>query len=142
MIMKTTQPRIKEIVRDWHLIDADGEILGRMATKIADLLTGKTKAYFVHNVDCGDWVVVINSQGVRTTGKKLLQKKYQHYSGYPGGLKEITLKELMKKNPNKVILSAVSGMLPKNKLRDRRLKRLKIYSGEEHPYRDKKFLEV
>ncbi|MGB9911395.1 MAG: 50S ribosomal protein L13 [Microgenomates group bacterium] len=135
--MKTPTVKEKEIKREWHLIDAKGKILGRLATQIAQLLIGKHKPYFVPHLDCGDWVVVINAKKIKVTGRKEEQKVYTRYSGYPDGLKKITLKEQMTKDPRKVIIHAVSGMLPKNKLRDKRLARLKVFVDENHPYQDK-----
>ena len=134
---KTIPTCAKEIKREWHLIDAKGEILGRIAVKIAGALIGKTKPYYVAHLDCGDNVVVINAKEVAFTGQKEDQKKYYRHSGFPGGFKEITLADQMKKDPREVIKHAVAGMLPKNKLRDRRLTRLKIYSESTHPYSSK-----
>jgi len=135
--MKTYFIKKSEIKRAWHLVDAKGQILGRLATKIANLLIGKNKPYFVSHLDCGDYVVVINASQVRVSGRKAQQKKYYRYSGYPGGLKEITFSQQMAKDPIKIIRHAVEGMLPKNKLGDKRLARLKIFAGEEHQYKDK-----
>lgn len=133
--MKAT--RAADIKREWHLVDAKGKILGRIATEIATLLMGKRKPYFVRHFDCGDYVVVTNAKDVVATGKKDLQKKYYRYSGYPGGLKVATLGQLRQKNPPEIITHAVKGMLPQNKLRDRMLKRLYVFAGEEHSYMDK-----
>jgi len=135
--MKTHSVKKSEIKRVWRLVDARGQILGRLATKIANLLIGKNKSYFVPHLDCGDYVVVINASHLKVSGKKAQQKKYYRYSGYPGGLKETTFSQQMVKDPTKVIRHAVGGMLPKNRLRDKRLARLKIFAGEEHPYKDK-----
>ena len=135
--MKTYSVKKREITRGWHLVDAKEQILGRLATKIANLLMGKNKPYFVSHLDCGDYVVVVNASKVRVSGRKTQQKKYYHYSGYPGGLKETTFSQQIAKDPRKVIWHAVAGMLPKNKLRDKRLARLKIFAAEEHPYKDK-----
>jgi len=135
--MKTRSVKKSEIKRIWHLVDAKGQILGRLATKIASLLIGKNKPYFVPHLDCGDYVVVVNASQVKVSGRKAQQKKYYRYSGYPGGLKEITFSQQMVKDPTRIIWHAVAGMLPKNKLRDQRLARLKIFAGEEHPYKDK-----
>lgn len=126
-----------EIQRHWHLIDAKGQILGRLASKITPLLIGKNKPYFVRNLDCGDYVVVINAKEVKVTGKKEQQKYYYSYSGYPDGLKKISLGELRRKSPEKIIINAVSKMLPKNKLRDRWLARLFVFPSETHLYEDK-----
>lgn len=136
--MKLTQPtRSKDISRNWHLIDVKDEILGRAAVKIAHKLMGKSKSYFAGNIDCGDYVVVVNASGFNTTGKKEILKKYTNYSGYPGGLRVRTLKEVKENNPGEAVIHAVSGMLPKNKLRDQMLKRLYVFNDETHPYEDK-----
>ena len=135
--MKTHSPKAKEIKREWHLIDAQVKILGRLATQIAQLLMGKNKPYFTRHLDCGDYVVVVNAKEVKVTGKKEKQKIYYHHSGYPGGLKETPLWMLREKHPERIIIHAVSGMLPKNKLRARMLERLKVQVEEEHPYEDK-----
>lgn len=133
-IISTKQSDIK---RSWHLVDVSDSILGRVSTKIATILMGKAKPYFVKNLDCGDYVVVVNAGKVKVTGKKDLLKKYYRYSGYPGGLKIETLESLRKRKPEEIIRHAVSGMLPQNKLRDRMLARLFVFGGEEHPYKDK-----
>ena len=135
---KQTRPtKESDIKRSWHLIDVKGKVLGRISSKIATLLMGKGKPYFLRNLDCGDYVVVINARGVKVTGRKELLKKYYTYSGYPGGLKIEALGDLRQRKPENVIRHAVSGMLPQNKLRDRMLRRLYIFAGEEHPYKDK-----
>ncbi len=133
----TKPTKATDIVRNWHLIDVNGKILGRNATKIAGLLMGKGKPYFAKNLDCGDYVVVTNAKTVDVTGNKEKQKIYTNYSGYSSGLKKARLEEVRAKNPVKIVQHAVSGMLPKNKLRDQMLKRLYVYSGSEHPYEDK-----
>ncbi len=136
--MKLTQPtREKDIKREWHLVDIKDQILGRTAVVIAHKLMGKNKSYFANNMDCGDYVVVINAKDVTTTGRKDLQKKYTNYSGYPGGLRTRTLKEVQAQNPAEVITHAVGGMLPKNKLRAKMLKRLYVFADENHKYKDK-----
>ena len=138
MMTQFTQPtKISEIERVWHLADVKGKILGRTETEIARLLMGKGKPYFAKNLDCGDFVVVINAKEVDVSGKKETDKVYTRYSGYPGGLRKITVKELRQRKPEEIIRHAVSGMLPKNKLRASMLKRLYVYSGEENPYGDK-----
>jgi len=126
--------------RVWHLIDANDAILGRTATKIADILRGKKKTSFVKNLDCGDYVVVINAEKVKLTGKKEDQKRYYKHTGYIGNLKTKTVPELRAKNPEKIIYNAVYGMLPPNKLRDEFLSRLKIYAGAKHPHQNVKFV--
>ena len=135
--MKTKSTKKSEIKRNWHLFDAKDKILGRMSSQIAMLLMGKGKPYFVPHLDCGDYVVVTNAAQVKVTGKKQEQKKYYRHSGYPGGFKELIFNQQMAKDPRKIISHAVSGMLPKNKLRDKRLARLKIFIDENHPYKDK-----
>ena len=134
----STKPvKAKEIKRNWHLIDVKGKVLGRVASEAVKLLQGKHKWNYSTHLDSGDYVVVINAKDVVVTGKKARTKIYTSYSGYPGGLKSIRFEDLLKKNPNKVFQHAVSGMLPKNKLRDRRLARLYIFSDENHLYKDK-----
>lgn len=123
--------------KSWHLIDAKDQILGRLATKIARLLTGKDKVEYVPYLDVGDYVVVINARDVATTGKKERQKIYYRHSGYPGGLKAETLRELRKRRPEEIIRRAVKGMLPKNKLQKSMLRRLHIFAGAEHTFKDK-----
>lgn len=133
-----TQPtKESDIKRKWHLIDVKDKTLGRIATEIALLLMGKGKPYFVRNLDCGDFVVITNAKNIRVTGKKEVQKNYYRHSGYPGGFKSETLKELRERKPEDVIKNAVKGMLPQNRLRDRMLKRLSIFAGEEHPYQER-----
>lgn len=137
-ITKSTKPvRASDIKRNWHLFDAKGKILGRLASQIAQYLIGKDKKNFVPYLDMGDYVVVINAKKVGVTGRKEEEKIYTRYSGYPGGLKKKTLAELREKKPEEIIKRAVSGMLPKNKLRKRRMARLYIFAGEENPYEDK-----
>lgn len=134
---KTKVTKASEIKREWHLIDAKGKMLGRVGTQISELLIGKNKVYYTPNLDCGDYVVVINAADVEISGRKRKQKLYRHHSGYPGGFRELTFTQLMKRDPRKVIRLAVSGMLPKNKLRDRRLARLKVFVDGKHSYQDK-----
>lgn len=135
---KLTQPtKANDIKRDWHLIDVKDKVLGREAVEIAHKLMGKGKTYFAKNMDCGDYVVVINAKEVKTTGRKETLKKYTNYSGYPGGLRTRSLKEVKEQNPTEVIAHAVSGMLPKNKLRARMLKRLYVFADENHKYSEK-----
>ncbi|KAI9591668.1 50S ribosomal protein L13 [Syncephalis fuscata] len=120
--------------RVWHLVDANERVLGRMATRIAITLMGKHKPIYDPASDCGDYVVVINARKVAVSGRKAEQKLYRHHSGYPGGLKEIPYERMMERKPDDIIRKAVSGMLPKNRLRDVRLKRLLIFPDETHPY--------
>lgn len=133
----TRPTKSKDITRAWHQVDVDGMILGRSATKIAALLMGKSKSYFAKNMDCGDYVVVTNAATVKVTGQKEKNKVYTRYSGYPGGLHSARLEEVRAKNPGELVRHAVSGMLPKNKLREQMLKRLFIFPGIENPYQDK-----
>lgn len=132
--MTTFNTTPKDIKREWHLIDAKDQILGRVATKITKLLQGKHKTYYVPHLDCGDYVVVINSDGVKLSGKKPLQKEYYHHTNYPGGFRVIPFATQMDKDSRQVIIHAVSKMLPKNKLRALRLNRLKVFINEKHPY--------
>ena len=132
--MKTYSAKISEIKREWHVIDASDKILGRLATEVAGLLMGKHKPMFSRNLDVGDCVVVINAQKVRVTGNKAKQKVYYRHSGYPGGLKSITLEKLMQNNPTRVIEHAVKGMLPHTRLGASMLKKLRIYVGDVHPH--------
>lgn len=135
--MKTFQPKEKEIKRSWHLIDAKDGVLGRIATQIAMYLMGKHKPTYSPHLDSGDYVVVINAEKVVLTGKKPLQKVYRHHSGYPGGLKEISLAKMKKEHPERILEHAVSGMLPDNRLKKDRMARLKVLVGERNPYADK-----
>jgi large subunit ribosomal protein L13 len=134
---QTVATKASEIKREWHLIDVKDKTLGRVASEIAQLLMGKSKPYFVRNLDCGDYVVVINAKEVKTTGKKEEQKKYYRHSGYPGGFKVESLKELRERKPENIISHAVKGMLPDNRLQDRMMARLFVFEGEEHKYADK-----
>jgi len=136
--MKTYVPKKEEIERKWWLIDAEGKILGRLASKISILLRGKKKPQYVDFLDNGDFVVVINAEKVKTTGRKMDQKKYYSHSGYPGKLKEKTLKELTEKKPEEVIRKAVWGMIPKNKLGRAVYNKLKVYKGPHHPHEAQK----
>jgi large subunit ribosomal protein L13 len=129
--------KAKDINRSWHLVDVKGKTIGNAATEIAVKLMGKKKPNFVRHLDCGDFVVVLNSKLVESTGKKEIKKMYGVYSGYPGGLKQKALWQVRKENPNEVIRHAVWGMLPVNKLRDRLVTRLFIYPDTNHPYKEK-----
>lgn len=130
--MKTYSAKPSDVTRAWYVIDASEAPLGRVATRIATLLTGKEKPQFTSHIDCGDNVIVINAQNLVVTGKKMTDKIYYKHSNYPGGLKEATLAEKLEKNPSEVIEKAVYGMLPVNKLRADRMKRLKVYANNEH----------
>lgn len=135
MITKST--KVKDISRSWHLIDVKGQVLGRAATGVALKLMGKNKSNFVRNLDCGDYVVVVNSSHVVTTGNKEKEKLYGHYSGHPGGLKQKALWQVRHEKPTEPLRHAVWGMLPKNKLRARLITRLYLYPEAEHPYKAK-----
>ncbi len=132
--MKTFSLKNTEVTRDWVVFDASDRVLGRFATKIADKLRGKDKPTFTPHVDGGDFVVVINAEKVKVTGKKSAQKKYYKHSLYPGGLKENSYQEILNNNPEMIIENAVRGMLPKNKLGKSMFKKLKVYRGSEHPH--------
>lgn len=133
-MQKTYSAKPSEVERKWYVMDASETSLGRLSTQIAQLLTGKGKPMFTAHIDCGDYVVVINADNLVVTGEKATDKMYYRHSGYPGNLKEATLKEKQSKKSGEVIRLAVKGMLPKNKLMDERLKRLKIYAGSEHAH--------
>jgi large subunit ribosomal protein L13 len=132
--MKTYSAKPSEVTRKWYIVDASEATLGRVATKVAKLLTGKEKPMFTQHIDCGDYVVVINAKDIKVTGDKLEQKMYYHHSHFPGGLKEATLADKMEKDPTYAIFHAVRGMLPVNKLRDGRLLRLKVYADADHKH--------
>jgi large subunit ribosomal protein L13 len=132
--MKTYNARKEDIIRNWYVIDAEGQILGRLASEIARRLRGKHKPIYTPYVDTGDFVIVVNAGKVSLTGKKLSDKVYYHYSGYPGGLKKTYAGKLLEDNPDKVLNYAVKGMLPKNSLGRKMLKKLKIYAGNDHPH--------
>ncbi|HZR95545.1 MAG TPA: 50S ribosomal protein L13 [Gaiellaceae bacterium] len=132
--MKTYSAKPGEITRDWYLVDADGQTLGRLATVIADTLRGKRKPVFTPHVDTGDFVVVVNAEKVRVTGKKLDEKRYYRHSGYPGGLRSRSLREELERRPTEVLRRAVRGMLPRNRLGRAQIGKLKIYAGPDHPH--------
>jgi large subunit ribosomal protein L13 len=136
--MNTYSAKPTEVTRKWYVVDASEAPLGRVATQIATLLTGKRKPMFTKHIDCGDFVVVINTDKVFVTGNKLDTKTYYRHSGYPGGLTETSMREVMEKDSTKAVFAAVRGMLPVNKLRDGRLERLKIYKGAEHNHAPQK----
>lgn len=136
--MKLTLPtKSKDIRRSWHLIDVNGKILGRISTEISSMLIGKLKPYFVNNLDCGDFVVVVNASKIKVTGKKDSQKSYSKYSGFPGGLKSKNFNQVLSENPERILKESVAGMLPKNRLRASMLKRLFIFPNAEHNYKEK-----
>ena len=132
--MKTYSQKASEINREWWLVDASTMPLGKLAVIIADKLMGKSKVTYTPHIDNGDYVVVINAKDIQVTGNKLVDKKYYRHSGYPGGLKELKLEEVLEKDPSRAIAQAVKGMLPKNKLAAERLKRLRVFAGAEHAH--------
>jgi len=133
--MKTQVAKKEEVNRDWYLINAEEKVLGRIATHIANVLRGKNKPTFTPSVDTGDFVIVVNANKIALTGNKLNDKMYYSHSGYPGGIKSINVGKLLEKKPGDIIKKAVKGMLPKNKLGAHMLKKLKVYSGSEHPHK-------
>lgn len=137
---KTYQPKKSEVKRTWHLIDAKGEVLGRLSTKVAALLMGKGKVEYSTHMDMGDNVVILNGEKITVSGKKASQKLYRGHSGYPGGYKEVTYERMSQKAPGRIIEHAVSGMLPDNRLKKFRMARLKVVIGEANPY-EKNFKE-
>ncbi|MEI7604726.1 MAG: 50S ribosomal protein L13 [Chloroflexota bacterium] len=134
MNTKTWTPRAAEITRDWYVIDAEGQTLGRLATKISSLLLGKAKPTFTDHLDSGDFVVVVNAAKIIVTSDRLLTKKYHSHSGHPGGYKAETLGDLNARKPTEAIRRAVKGMLPKTKLAAAQIRKLKVYAGPEHPH--------
>ncbi len=132
--MKTYTLRPKEIVTRWHVLDAEGKTLGRLATEVAHLLRGKYRPTFTPHLDNGDFVVIVNAAKVRTTGRKADQKLYRRHTGYPGGLRETTLSKLLATHPERVLQQAVKGMLPHNRLSRQLLRHLKVYGGPDHPH--------
>ena len=140
--MKTYVTKPAEIERKWYVVDADGETLGRLASKIAVILRGKHKPIYSPSVDCGDYVIVLNAEKISVTGRRLDQKVYYHHSGYPGGIKSITLRNQLERYPTRPVELAVKGMLPKNKLGRKMLKKLKVYAGSEHPHQAQEPVEL
>jgi len=136
--MKSFIPAEKDMARAWHVVDADGQVLGRLATRVARLLTGKDKPLYTPFLGTGDSVIVINAAKVRLTGKKLTDKVYRHHTGYPGGLREVSAGVLIAKHPERIVREAVIGMLPKTKLGRTMRKKLRIYGGPEHPHQAQK----
>ena len=130
--MKSYMAKPNEIQRKWYIIDAEDKVLGRLATEVATILRGKHKPIYTPHVDTGDFVIIINADKIRLTGKKLEQKQYKYHTGYPGGLRTISYDRMIKEKPEKVIQLAVKGMLPKNKLGRQMIKKMKVYSGSEH----------
>ncbi len=140
--MKSYIPCREDMQKKWHVIDAEGQVLGRLATRAARLITGKDKPIYTPFLDTGDHVIIINAEKVKLTGKKLSDKKYRHHSGYPGGLSEITAGALLAKFPEKLVCEAVYGMLPKTKLGRSMRKKLKVYKGPVHPHEAQKPAEL
>jgi large subunit ribosomal protein L13 len=132
--MKTYSPKPREVQQEWYVVDATGQTLGRLATKIADVLRGKHKPQWAPHIDVGDYVIVVNAGKIAVTGNKLEQKRYYRHSGYPGGLRERTLAEQLDRRPNEVMRAAVKGMLPRNRMGRAQLNKLKLYEGSEHPH--------
>lgn len=132
--MKTISAKPHEVEREWFVVDAQGQTLGRLATCIATVLRGKHKPIYTPHVDCGDYVVVVNADKIHVTGQKLDQKIYYRHTGYPGGLRQVTLRQRLQTYPERVVESAVRGMLPKNRLGRRMFKKLKVYAGPDHPH--------
>lgn len=132
--MKTYSAKPTDITREWYIVDASQETLGRLSTQIADILTGKQKPQYTPHIDCGDYVIVINSDSLKVSGKKLTDKIYYRHSGYPGGIKQMTLNEKLEKDSTDVIIKSVRGMISANKLRPGRLARLKVYTGSDHQH--------
>ena len=132
--MKTFTAKPYEVARQWYVVDAQGQTLGRLATRIATVLRGKHKPIYTPHVDCGDYVIVVNADKINVTGQKLDQKIYYRHSGYPGGLRQVTLRRRLETHPERVIESAVRGMLPKNRLVRKMYKKPKVYAGPDHPH--------
>ncbi|MCK9171855.1 50S ribosomal protein L13 [Desulfuromonas thiophila] len=143
-MMSTQTAKAADVKRDWFVVDMDGKILGRIATEIARILRGKHKAIYSPSVDTGDFVIVVNAAKLQLTGNKLSDKTYYHHTGYPGGIRSITADKLLQKKPEDLIIKAVRGMLPKNKLGRQMLKKLKVYAGAEHQHgaQQPKVLEI
>ena len=136
--MPTAQPKLETITRKWYLVDADGKVLGRLATRVATILRGKHKPYFAPHLDVGDHVVVVNAEKIHLTGRKLTDKIYRWHTGYIGGLREVSAEKMLRAHPERVIEWAVQGMLPKGRLGRAMAKKLKVYRGPEHPHQSQK----
>ena len=143
-MQKTWNAKPGDVTREWYVVDAEGQTLGRLATRIADTLRGKDKPTYTPHIDTGDFVVVVNAEKIGVTGKKLDEKMYRRHSGYPGGLKERPLREELKRRPTEVLRKAVKGMMPRNRIARAQITKLKIYAGPEHPHEAQapKLLEV
>lgn len=133
--MKTIFAKKTDVEQKWHIIDADGLVVGRLASQVANVLRGKNKPIFTPHADTGDFVIIVNADKVRFTGNKLEQKTYYHHSGFPGGIKKEVAKDIMGKNPERILISAIRGMIPKNRLGRQQLSKLKVYSGPDHPHK-------
>ena len=131
---KTYSAKAEEIERNWYVVDAEGKTLGRLATEVAKILRGKHKPIYTPHVDCGDYVIIINAEKIRVTGNRLDQKIYYRHSGYIGGLKEVPLRTMLERHPERVLQLAVKGMLPKNRLGRKMFKKLKVYASPDHPH--------
>lgn len=136
--MKSYMAKTNEVEKKWHVIDAEGKVLGRLASEVSTLLTGKNKPTYTPHIDTGDFVIIINADKIKLTGKKLEQLNYTYHTGYPGGLRQIPYKRLMEEKPGKIVELAVKGMLPKNKLGRAMMKKLRVYSGTEHNHEAQK----
>jgi len=136
--MKTYIPKVSEINKKWYVVDVGNKNFGRQIVKISRILSGKNKPIYTPHIDTGDYVVVVNAKAVKISGNKMTQKKYYHYSGYPGGLRERTFQQMLEKTPDRLFKKAVWGMLPKNRLGRKMLKKLFVYSGPDHPHRAQK----
>jgi large subunit ribosomal protein L13 len=136
--VNTYCPKVEEITRNWYIVDADGKTLGRLSTEVANLLRGKNKPEFTPHVDCGDFVIIINAEKVKVTGRKETQKLYRSHSGFPHGFKEETLESLRRRRPIAIVERAIRGMIPHTRLGDHQFTNLKVYAGSEHPHQAQK----
>ncbi|NOZ56648.1 MAG: 50S ribosomal protein L13 [Calditrichaeota bacterium] len=132
--MKTTMPKAKDIEQKWYIVDAEGKILGRLASKVAFILRGKHRPEFAPHMDFGDHIIIINADKIRVTGRKAQQKHYVSYSGYPGGLKTVSYTRMLREHPERILFHAIKGMLPHNRLGRKLLKKVRIYAGPDHPH--------
>lgn len=139
---KTAVTTPQDIERQWYVVDAQGQTLGRIASRITPYLTGKNKPYYTPNLDCGDYIVIINADKIHVTGKRMTQKRYYRYSGFPGGLRSLTLEQMMEKFPDRALKYAIRGMLPKGPMGRQMLKKLKVYAGGDHPHEAQKPQEL
>jgi large subunit ribosomal protein L13 len=140
--MKTYMPKADDVVRNWYLFDAEGQVLGRLATEIATILRGKNKPEYTPHMDMGDFVVVVNADKIVLTGKKEQQKLYRRHTGYPGGLREVPYERMMEKHPERVLEKAVRGMLPKNTLGRAMFRKLKVYAGPNHKHQEQQPVKI